>query len=286
MKVDTKKRTGKRVAKKTPSKTPSPSSWFYPYKAASKSVRGLKKILGAREIKREGSSFKPSRLKTVINWGSSEVPANYLRGGRVLNKPDVVGLCSNKRDFFNKYAGEEYLVPATTRLTEALEWVKEGKTVVCRTKLTGHSGEGIIIYTPEKLLADEKMPEAPLYTMYKKKKHEFRLHIVNGEVIDSQRKVLRTDDDRPETPDFHIRTHNNGFIFARNDKSLDDEEMMKIVEDATLACFNDSGLDFGAIDVIYNSKEKKAYILEINTAPGLTGTTLENYAEAFKKMGL
>ena len=44
------------------------------------------------------------------------------------------------------------------------------------------------------------------------------------------------------------------------------------------------GLDFGAVDVIYNGHSNRAYVLEINTAPGLTGTTLDNYAAALRNL--
>jgi len=39
-------------------------------------------------------------------------------------------------------------------------------------------------------------------------------------------------------------------------------------------------LDFGAVDIIYNEHEDKYYVLEVNSAPGLEGTTLEKYVEA------
>ncbi|MNY63636.1 hypothetical protein D3C86_2006230 [compost metagenome] len=45
---------------------------------------------------------------------------------------------------------------------------------------------------------------------------------------------------------------------------------------------NAIGLTFGAVDVIWNEYRHQAYVLEVNTAPGLTGTTLEKYAEAFR----
>jgi D-alanine-D-alanine ligase-like ATP-grasp enzyme len=43
-------------------------------------------------------------------------------------------------------------------------------------------------------------------------------------------------------------------------------------------------LDFGAVDVIYNRAQDKAYVLEVNTAPGLEGSTLDNYVEAIQKV--
>ena len=49
----------------------------------------------------------------------------------------------------------------------------------------------------------------------------------------------------------------------------------------SIAAVQHVGLDFGAVDIIYNQREDSSYVLEINTAPGLMGTTGERYAEAF-----
>jgi hypothetical protein len=40
-------------------------------------------------------------------------------------------------------------------------------------------------------------------------------------------------------------------------------------------------LDFGAVDLIWNENQNVVYVLEVNTAPGMEGTTLENYCDAF-----
>jgi glutathione synthase/RimK-type ligase-like ATP-grasp enzyme len=42
-----------------------------------------------------------------------------------------------------------------------------------------------------------------------------------------------------------------------------------------------SGLDFGAVDVIWNERQQRAYVLEINSAPGLEGTTIDDYVRYF-----
>ena len=53
-----------------------------------------------------------------------------------------------------------------------------------------------------------------------------------------------------------------------------------VIHQATMAvgCLQ---LDFGAVDVIWNEAQKRAYVLEVNTAPGIEGTTLMRYASAF-----
>ena len=43
------------------------------------------------------------------------------------------------------------------------------------------------------------------------------------------------------------------------------------------------GLDFGAVDIMYH--ENTFYVLEVNTAPGLTRTrTLEAYANEIRRL--
>jgi D-alanine-D-alanine ligase-like ATP-grasp enzyme len=146
----------------------------------------------------------------------------------------------------------------------------EGATVFCRTLTRAHSGRGIHIAT-----APEQIVDAPLYTKYIKKQKEFRVHVFKNKVIDLQEKRRSTD-----SPDssFLIRNHANGFVFCRDD----------IVEPAPLRitailAVKALGLDFGAVDVIYNHHYEACYVLEVNTAPGLEGTTLESYSKAFIK---
>ena len=43
------------------------------------------------------------------------------------------------------------------------------------------------------------------------------------------------------------------------------------------------GLDFGAVDVLWNERQQKAYVCEVNTAPGLEGITLDNYLKEIKE---
>ena len=118
---------------------------------------------------------------------------------------------------------------------------------------------------------------APLYVKYVKKQQEYRVHIFNGSVIDVQRKMRRT-----ETPDaevnWQVRNHCNGFIFGRDGVSLPSSATDMCI--ATVAALS---LDFGAVDLIYNAHEDKYYVLEVNTACGLTGTTLEIYTAAIQE---
>lgn len=253
-------------------------AFIFPYKQASGSAKLLGKGLGAKIIRLKGSKFKAGNNKIIINWGSSALPDEYLEC-KVLNTPDKVAMVANKLHYFN--AAEQYnkdnqemplRVPGfTTDKEVAKGW---GATIVAREKLTGHSGEGIVLYEP-----DEDVGDAPLYVRYIPKKYEYRIHVLNDKVVDVQRKA-RTSDVPDDRVNWKVRNHGNGFIFARNEGG----EIPQDVLDQSILAVKVAGLDFGAVDVIYNEKHGKAYVLEINTAPGLAGTTLDNYINNFKKI--
>lgn len=240
--------------------------YLYSYNQASEGAKALSKALGIKRIKHEGSKFKGLRDKTVINWGSSSLPDEVLKC-KVLNQPEDVRLCTNKLDFFNVCVGTDVRTPDWTHHREnALSWVKNGHLTVARTILNGHSGQGIVLIESE-----DQMVDAPLYTVYVPKKDEYRVHVIGGEVVDVQQKKKKNDFEGEVN--WKIRNLQNGFIYARTDVLAPDECLTQAK--AVIALL---GLAFGAVDIIWNEKEQKAYVLEVNTAPGLQGTTLEIYA--------
>lgn len=247
-----------------------------PYKQGSRSARTLAAALGGRVLKLVGSRWRARPGDTVINWGSSQ---NINYPCRVLNSPNAVGLAANKLLTFNKFKEDveagvmaQFYPDFTTDREVAQGWIEDNEMVVVRNKLSGHSGEGIeIIKAGEHL----ELPLAPLYVKYVKKQDEFRVHIMADEVILVQRKARRTD---VETPNWQVRNHANGFVFARNNVAPNDS----VIDVARLAV-RALGLDFGAVDVIWNNYQQKAYVLEVNTACGMEGSTGEDYAAAFRR---
>jgi glutathione synthase/RimK-type ligase-like ATP-grasp enzyme len=239
---------------------------FYVYTPRpSKSARALARALKGRRV-RELS--KVGHGDIVINWGNSQ--CNFEP--TVLNWGHFVGMFANKRIAFDKFKAAGVPIPNYATTKEGVTW--KGDTVV-RHKLTGHSGEGI-----EMVRAGDELPDAHLYVEYIKKEQEYRVHVgrlgTDTVIIAVQRKARRKDIP-DEQVNWQVRNHKNGFIFAREGFTVPDG-VLGVCKSALLA----SGLDFGAVDVIYNAKEGKAYVLEINTAPGLEGQTIEDYAAFFR----
>ena len=79
--------------------------------------------------------------------------------------------------------------------------------------------------------------------------------------------------------DFQIRNAANGFVFARNAIDLPDDCAVQAKKALAM-----TGLDFGAVDVIYNERLEQSFVLEVNTAPGLEGTTVDDYVAALGEL--
>ncbi len=245
--------------------------FIYPYKAGSASAKVLAEAIGAKLIRHKNSKFVGTEEKTVINWGSSNLPENVI-GAKVINSPEAVGKASDKLVCLDTLGAGDVAIPdyATDPLIAEV-WLRGGCAVVCRQKLNGHSGEGIVIATEGGQLVD-----APLYTMYIPKKSEYRVHVFNGKVIDVRRKARRMDvpDDQIN---WKVRSYANGFVFAKGEAL---GEVPRSVIYNAIQAVEALGLVFGAVDVIFNEKRGQAYVLEVNTAPGLEGSTVDSYANA------
>jgi hypothetical protein len=246
--------------------------------------------------------FRGNDSPMVVNWGST-VPARWLTDGRFrlnpvwVNSAKAVNSAINKLEFFRqlcsdgKPAGSTVAVPLlkwTTNRDEALEWLKKKdcKGIVARTKLTGSSGQGIVLST-----SADSVPTAPLYTRVYPKTHEFRVHVFNGRVIDTTQKKLKGGPN--DVADRFIRSHDNGWVHAHDgiDLSSDDRGTIGV---GCIAAVLGLDLVFGAVDVLAileppdadRVRRLKSYVVcEVNTGPGLENTaTIEAYSKAILEL--
>lgn len=222
-----------------------PKSKFYidAYKVGSKSAKALSEATDIRRI--TGKHVKKP-------WHF------YLPWGRGLNKLEQL----------NALAVVARVPTWTTNRIQAEIWVEKGKDVMARTLLNSSCGKGIVFCTRN------NVPEAPLYTLYIKKAREFRVHYFKGQFIHLQEKKLKEGGTHSK-----IRNHDNGYVFCTL-------ELGEIPPDVYLqaqeAARRITPRGFGAVDIIYNELQGSAYVLEVNSAPGLEGKTLEVYIEQVK----
>jgi hypothetical protein len=154
----------------------------------------------------------------------------------------------------------------------APEGVRElgSKVVFARTLVNSTNGKGIVEF---ELRDDVSPPRAPLYTAYIPKKAEYRVHVFDGKVVDTQQKRKKKEfaGDR----DTRIRNLGNGYVYCRDGISQSQTR-----DDLAVSAVASLNYRYGAVDIIYNEKQDKYFVLEVNSRPGLMGTTLEKYADA------
>jgi len=246
-----------------------------PYKRGSRSARLLRDAL-TQELGRNVLFIQPERValckpsRIVINWGSSGV--DYEGGCRILNHPTAVSKAANKWTTLTGLAFNNVPCPVFTgSIDVAKEWIDNGHKVMCRTLLSAHSGQGIVVAKQHDQLVD-----APLYTKYIRKQKEFRVHVFNSKIIDIQEKRRSS-----SVADHHpyIRNHANGYVFCRGD--IEEPHDLRGVATSAVSAL---GLDFGAVDVIWSEGLDRCFVLEVNTACGLEGSTVHKYVQAIKEV--
>lgn len=254
------------------------------------SARAISELVSNGKLLLKNTAPVPRNSQGIINFGCSEITRD-TRDVLVLNHPEAVAIaCSKVRTFETIAAQYPSAVPwFTTDSGQAvLKSIIEDLPIVCRTIDRGHSGAGIVVKTPEEIQADGNLPRAAVYVKAIKKRREYRVHMAkdrrgNPRIIDVQRKVRRVGvpdggvngTDRP-----FIWNHGNDFVFQR--EGVNPTSMPAGVQAAALrAIASIDGLDFAAIDIVVEQRTGNCYVLEVNTSPGMEGTTLERYQMFF-----
>lgn len=197
---------------------------------------------------------------------------------RVLNKRinrqnfEVTPRVLNKIEQFRAFQRDGVSSPAFT--TDPAEVANLGsKTVFARTLVNSTNGRGIVEFNP----GEGDVPRAPLYTAYIPKKAEYRCHVFGDAVIDIQQKKKKRGFENER--DTRVRNVQNGYVYCREGIQAP-EGIEALAVSAVKAC----AYQYGAVDIIYNEKQNKCFVLEVNTRPGLMNTTCERYANAIVEM--
>lgn len=244
-------------------------------------VRNISPLL----LKSQNSVFMGRRDDIIINYGNRSAPSERFGSAHTINAQSALNNAANKLTALTvmRDAGVSTL-PFTTSQAEAQTWVSRGDVVYSRTTLNGHSGEGIVVSdgrtdaTSPQTRADiiAGVPQAPLYTKgITGQRREWRIHVFKGHIIHAQ--VKRRRNGYQELPEYRedVRNHSTGWIYATENMNPNQAVLRN-----SLLAVQAMGLDFGAVDVI--SYRDDAWVLEVNTAPGLQAdTTMTAYCDAF-----
>ena len=292
---------------------------YYLYKGdrPSDGGRALIEALQGVQLRSSGSAYRGGRSKAFINWGctNSEAARLYNLSTLRLNDPMAIAAATNKLIALGRLAetGVPH-VPFWTQenIQQAYAAVDNGARVYARTQLTGHSGAGIRLIMSER---DPQWAEAAnnpfgrwtvnseggtresletfrqafsrcqLFTQgITGQRYEWRVHVFRDRPILTQLKLRREGFRDTDNYTSLVRNHGTGWVYSVNfDRN---HYATESVEELAIQAINALGLDFGAVDIIQKrTSGSPAYVLEVNTAPGLEegGSSLPAYANAIRE---
>ena len=229
----------------------------------SNSAKALATYLGLKRLSTSASRFVGRPSDIIINWGN----VSRVHNSQYLNPLDAVSTAANKISTFAALSAASIPVPEVHHSSITLD---PDTTYFARTNICGHSGDGIVVGLPSEL------PSARLYTKYINKKHEYRVIVVDSNAVDTKKKLRKRDFEGERSP--YIWNVANGYVFARND-IIFPSSLQPLAIDA----INALGLSYGAVDII-EDEYGNLFVLEINTAFGLEGTTTQLVGDAIQEL--
>jgi len=171
----------------------------------------------------------------------------------------------NQYTYFNSHN-----IPAlefTLHTEVANQWMAEGACVIGRKLINASCGHGIVVFNP-----NDGITPCPVYTKYKKKKREFRVHVFKDKVVRIVEKKLRSNWDGPK--ESKIRNLANGYVFCSCDNPPAGIEELAVKAGAVISS------DFKGVDIGFNEKENHLFVIEVNSAPGIEGSNINAYVNA------
>ena len=192
--------------------------YVYPWDQLSEGATAVAAALDCQKILRNGSRYAPQDGDVLINWGAGDFLNWYGPRSRdtVITLNPETRAATDKREFFKRTARSPN-VPnfiavkrGEDRVEAAASAEAQGRLtfpILCRTKVKGKDGEGIVVAENNAQLVD-----APLYVSLEAKTAEYRIHMGRDPdgtsvIIGVQQKFLPKG--LPKD-DIRIRTNANG----------------------------------------------------------------------------
>jgi len=276
----------------------------------------------AESLKLNGTRTKPQNLKNgdvVVCWGTkTKENVNFPNGVKVLNHPDKIRINRNKFESLKVMAANDHLKDAIAKFCAANEITQKlnGKAMslplVARKKYH-QGGKGFWLCLTKQHVQKAIEDGAEYFQDYVGIDTEYRLHVMFGNVIYAVKKVenpneqgwinqrkekvkdyaKKNDVELDENtldyvlkrlakeavlPDRIVRSNKRGWKFS----GVRLANVPAAVKNAAVKAVEIAGLDFGAVDCA-KGLDGNPYIIEINSGPGLQGTALQKYVDAFTK---
>lgn len=207
------------------------------------------------------NSNKIKRNDVVIRYGNIDQTLGRESG---YNSIELINLCANKSRFDSFARENNFYSPVYHRTIPTVE----DFPLIIRQTLTGFGGKGIIVC---KTLEEFKRNWNGNYywTKFVKTAFELRLHVVDGEILRIFRKDMENEEDLP------IRNNHSCHFSLRTQ-----DNYPKLITEVRRLCeLNPFNRGIIGLDVGWDSVNKKYFIFEANSSPGLNENTADEYSK-------
>lgn len=281
-------------------------------------VEGLTEKLASDAFEVSGGTSRPeNNVDVVVCYGTKTSSDMSFRGDvRVLNHPNHIRVNRNKLTALDKMLFADVNVPRFSKLPEGARDSEVTYPVVVRTNYH-QGGRGFAMCASSAQVLDLITNFDNVGFGYIQElvpfKQEYRIHVFNGKVIrcavknaqtnpvDSWKAIYKEKAERAAErnnvelntdtmnillkavvkdltlPDLIVKSNKRGWGFSRVAIDNTDPGLIEMAKKAV----NAIGLDFGAVDCALDY-DGKAWIIEVNTGPGLQGGTLTSYIKALE----
>lgn len=208
------------------------------------------------------------RPRAVIRFGTSR-GMRFRPSLTTINPRTSLGAYSTRGQQLTLLHQAGVLVPSFTTTPELLP-LDRGQGILARDYPEGRQptqGRGITVYANE----DQRRRRGRQHDLYMSliaKDRQFRVHVIGGRT-----RVREVVPDQPGLTEQAVWNLGRGFTYQ-----LPRGAPSPRVVPAAVQAVSALRLDFGAVDVI-TTRDGIAYVLEVNTAPGLADPTLEWYGQ-------
>jgi glutathione synthase/RimK-type ligase-like ATP-grasp enzyme len=183
-----------------------------------------------------------------------------------FNSDEMIEICASKQ-LFSKRMSEHGIY------TPIYHWKSKPTNypALIRTTLSSFGGKGIIVVNNEEEF-DAKFKQGNCWTDFIFTKSEYRVHVLGGKVSRIFKKLYDGSSPESKTP---IRNLENGYHFSLKEEEGRYEQLRE-----TISTVDDilKGSFYGA-DLGWDAENKKYFVFEVNSAPGLNPNTARDYAE-------
>lgn len=256
----------------------------------------------------------------VIGWGTKTTEnINFGQNVTVMNHPNAIRANRNKYGALGMFANDRIMGNNIAKFCAANEIISklEARRDKMELPVVGRknyhqSGKDFWLCLTKDHVNQAIAAGAQYFQEYSDIKDEYRLHVMFGDIIYAVKKVANPSvenwvEQRKEKvqtyavknninleeatldytlkimgkeavlPDHIVRSNKRGWKFS----GVRLNSISENLREAAIRAVEVMGLDFGAVDCI-KTNDAKSLVLEINSGPGLQGTALERYIEAFR----